>query len=75
MTTLDYVRAPGSRLFSAVIGPPDLRPKKIRLPIRNGKVNPDGAIIAHGVTIGASREFAEDFYRKNGYAPEFVEIP
>lgn len=63
-----------SGLLLPVQGPVDTRPKKIKVPIRNGKVNPDGAIIMLGATIGASREKAEKIYRDHGYDPEFVEI-
>lgn len=75
MTTLGYEKSVGGILLLPVQGPEDQRPKKIEVPIRNGKVNPDGAIIMHGATIGASREEAEKHYRKFGYDPEFVEIP
>lgn len=71
---LGFGKSPGG-LYLPVHGPEDPRPKKIKVPIRDGKVNPDGAIIMHGVTIGKSREFAEKYYREFGYEPEFVEIP
>lgn len=71
---LDYLKSSGGLLLP-IIGPPDLRPKKIKVPVRNGRANPDGAIIMHGVTIGKSREFAEQHYRDHGYDPEFVETP
>jgi hypothetical protein len=74
MTTLDYVKSDRGILIP-IQGPPDKRPKKIKVPIRNGKVNPDGAIIMLSATIGATREMAEVIYRKFGYEPEFIEIP
>lgn len=75
MATLDYAAAPGGKILMPVQGPADERPKKCKVPIRNGVVNPDGAIILHSATIGSTREFAEAFYRSRGYEPEFVEIP
>lgn len=55
-------------------GAPDKRPRRIEVPIRDGKVNPDGAILIHADTIGVSREEAVRLYRKRGYDPVFVDV-
>lgn len=74
MTILDYGKSRGGILLP-IYGPPDERPKKVTVPLRNDVAFPDGAIIAWSGAIGRSREVAESFFRKLGREPEFVEIP
>ena len=74
MTTIDYKPMPGGRILMPVQGPPDDRPKKIKVPIRNGVAFPDGAIIMWSGAIGKSREDAEQFFRERGEEVEFVEV-
>ncbi len=55
-------------------GPQEPRkPTPVNVPIRNGEVNPDGAIIMMADTIGVTKEIAEQIYRERGFDPTFVE--